>query len=238
MAARCSPSAFNPGWRPPRRHDAELVEQPAPGLHRGRAHAHPVRACAVQRQHGLLLDALLRHAPDVALLRGQPDRPRVGRVVLVAAHEGPHLRRRQQLHPVAQAAKYARPMMCAAAGFHHDVHRLQLREVRRQLGPRQLLAPDLARLSFNPVQLHHVLGNVQTVSRTIHSGPPSAKFHKGTSLWHSMPCDARPQPRRRLCLFLDQRYSPFSASRTSQCRFIGWEVSMPSPGRLVLKVAR
>jgi hypothetical protein len=135
-----------------------------------------MRPRAVQRQHSLLLHALGRHAPDVALLRSQPDRPRVGRVVLVAAHERPHLRGRQQFHFMAQTTEHARPVVRAAARFHHDAHRLELREVRRPLRSRQLLATDLARVCIDPVQLHHVLGNVQSVSRTIHSGPPSAKF--------------------------------------------------------------
>jgi hypothetical protein len=72
-------------------HDAELVEQPTQGVHGGRAHAHPMLAGAMQRQHRLLLEVLDRHAPDVALLRRQPDRARIGRVVLVASHEGPDL---------------------------------------------------------------------------------------------------------------------------------------------------
>jgi hypothetical protein len=168
---------LQPGLAPAAQHHAKLVQQPAQRVHCGRAHAHPVRARSVQCQHGLLLHTLLRHATDVALLRCNPDRPRVGRIVLVAAHERSHLRSRQQLDLVTLGGKYPCPVVRAAASLHHDAHRLELREVLGQPGTRQLLAANLARLSVNPVQLHHVLCNVQTISRTIHSGPPVSEVH-------------------------------------------------------------
>ena len=80
-------------------------------------------ACGAAPARPAARTLLMRHAPDVALLRGQPDRPRVGRIVLVAAHERPHLARRQQLDLVAQRAQHARPVVRAAASLHHDPHR-------------------------------------------------------------------------------------------------------------------
>src|SRR5206468_9519813 len=76
-------------------------------------------------------------------------------------------------------------MVRAAARFHHHPHGLQLSEVIAELGSSELLAPDLARLDLNPVQLHHVLCNVKAVRRTIHFGASvssgcSTQLHFGT----------------------------------------------------------
>ncbi len=90
---------------------------------------------------GLPLDALLRHAPNVALPRGRPDRPRIGRVVFGAVHKWPHLRRRQQLDLVTQTAEHARPVVCATSRLDHDAHRLQLRENAASLARASFLRP-------------------------------------------------------------------------------------------------
>jgi len=177
---------------------------------------------AVQCQHRLLIHALDWHAPDVALLRGQPDRSRVGRVVLVASHERAHLARRQQLHLVTQCAEHARPVMRAAACLHRHPNRLQPREVVAQLGSSELFAPDLARLDLNPVQLHHVLCNVQAVRRTIHFG---ASVYGVATHNSTLALDA---VRLRGPTFrLQEPYS--RPSRSASASFSGWEASIPSP---------
>jgi hypothetical protein len=59
----------------------------------------------------LLLDGLERHPADVALLRCNVDRPGIGRIVLVADHEGLDQARGQQLDLVAQGRECAPPVM-------------------------------------------------------------------------------------------------------------------------------
>ena len=56
----------------------------------------------MQCQDRLLLLALDGHRLDARLLYRRPDRPRVVRIVLVAAHEGPNHFRRQQPDLVAE----------------------------------------------------------------------------------------------------------------------------------------
>ena len=169
------------------------------------------------------------------MLRRQPRSPaRRPRRPCCCAQTGLTCVGRQQLHLVAQAAEHARPVVRAAAGLHHDAHRLQLREVRRKLGSRQLLAADLARLGFNPVQLHHVLCNVQTVSRTIHLGPPSAKFIRNSTLaLDAVRREAPPHTSLGLpSRWREGRGDGWLHFRSSVNASIGsgWEVSMPSPG--------
>jgi len=218
-------NGLEPRLLAPGQHHAEFVQQTAQRVDRRRAHAHPVLPRAVQRHHRLLLDVLDRHAPDVRLLRRQPDRTRIGSVVLVAAHERPHLARGQQLHLVTQAAQHTRPVVRAAARFHHHTHRLQPREVLGQLGPSELLAPDLASLAINPVQLHHVLCNVQAIRRTIHFG---ASVSRGCLTQHHFGTRCR---RLRGPTFL--LHKPYSRpSRSASASVSGWEASIPSPERM------
>lgn len=84
------------------------------------------------------------------------------------------------------------PCCALPQALHHDADRLQLREVRCQPGPRQLLAADLTGVHIDPVQLQHALCHVQAchvqaASRAIHRGLRSEKSTYATSLWHSMP---------------------------------------------------
>ena len=66
------------------------------------AKLHQVLPHPMQRQNSLLRFALDRHRLDPGLLNRRPDRPRVVRIVLVAADERPHHLRRQQADLVAK----------------------------------------------------------------------------------------------------------------------------------------
>jgi hypothetical protein len=119
-----------------------------------------MRPRTVQRLHCLLLAGLDGHASYIRLVRRKPDCPRISRIVLVATNEGFDLLGWQELHLMAQTAKYACPVVCAGTSLHCDARWLALRKELRQLRSRQLLATDLPSLGFYPVQLHRILGQV------------------------------------------------------------------------------
>jgi hypothetical protein len=172
----------------------KFVQQAAQRIHAGRAHRHPVRAHAVQRQLGLLLATLDRYAAQIRMLGGQPYRAGVHRIVLVASHEGAHLVGGQQLDLVAQRSQGTSPMVGSAARFHHYPPWQALRKELGQLGARELLAVDLTGVGIYPMHLKHILGDIHAVSRNIHVGPPSSVVEQEPPLWHFDAVDARPHP--------------------------------------------
>ena len=127
----------------------------------------------MQRQDCLLFLALDRDRLDAWLLHRRPDRPRVVRIVLVAAHEGPHHLRRQKPDLVTELPDPARPMVRAAAGLHRDQARRAIGEMFQKLRPHQPQVDDLARLHIDPMQLEHPLRRIHADDRSIslHLGP-------------------------------------------------------------------
>jgi len=100
-----------------------------------------------------------------------PDRARIGRITLVAAHKGLHHPRRQQLHLVPELLQLARPVLRTAAGLHADQARPTVREVLQELRPLQLHTDHLAALELDPVQLKHPLCDSDADHGTLHLGP-------------------------------------------------------------------
>ena len=109
----------------------------------------------MQRQDRLLFLALDRNRLGAWLLHCGPDRPRVVRIVLVAAHERPDHLRRQKTNLVTEVPNSACPMLRAAARLHRDQARREVGEVLQELRSCQLQVDDLTRLHIDPMQLKH-----------------------------------------------------------------------------------
>lgn len=141
-------------------HDAELIQQPAQlvGLHD--AHLHQLNAQSMQRQHHLLSLRLHRHEPHARLLDRRPDRPRVSRIGLVALNERTDHLGRQQLDIVAELEQLAAPLVSATASLHRDQCRLPVGEPCQHLIALELQPLDAAGVGLDPMQLEHLLGDV------------------------------------------------------------------------------
>jgi hypothetical protein len=72
-----------------------------------------------------------------------------------------HVGGRDETDLVAQLADLAAPQMSAAAGFHGDNARGQIAEERQHLIPPQLLAQDCPTRPVSPMQLKHILRQVE-----------------------------------------------------------------------------
>ena len=158
-------------------------------------------AHAMQRQDCLLFLALDRDRLDAWLLHHGPDRPRVVRIALVAAHEGPDHLRRQKPDLVTEFPDPAGPMLRAAAGLHRDQARHAIGEMFQKLRPHQPQVDDLARLHIDPMQLKHPLRRIHADDRSVslHLGPSglpvkSSLFPLGTLMPSAR--EGPPQPSR------------------------------------------
>ncbi len=116
-----------------RHHVAVFGQQTPQAVDLRRAELHQLLAHPMQRQHRLLRFALDCHRLDAGLLNRHPDRPRVVRIVLVAADERPHHLRRQQADLVAQRPEPPRPVLRAPACLHADQTRRPIREMLQEL---------------------------------------------------------------------------------------------------------
>ena len=155
----------------------------------------------MQRQDRLLFLALDRDRLDARLLHRGPARPRVVRIVLVAADEGPDHLRRQKPDLVTELPDPACPMLRAAAGLHRDQARRAIGEMFQKLRPHQPQVDDLARLHIDPMQLEYPLRRIHADDRfvSLHLGPSclpvkSSLFQLGTLMPSAG--EGPPQPSR------------------------------------------
>src|SRR4051812_25103752 len=95
-------------------------------------------------------------------LGGLADRLRIGHVVLLSLDERLHVRRRDQLHRVAELGDLAAPIMRAATGLHGHRAGRERGQERQKLGAAQLLAKDNSSRAVGSVQLKDVLGEIQS----------------------------------------------------------------------------
>ena len=158
------------------RHDLAIFgQQTAQAVDLGGAELHQLLAHAMQRQDRLLFFALDRNRLDAWLLHRRPDRPRVVRIVLVAADEGPDHLRRKKPDLVTELPDPACPMLRATAGLHRDQARRAIGEMFHKLRPHQPQIDDLARLHIDPMQLEHPLRCIHADDRSVSvfiSDPP------------------------------------------------------------------
>ena len=100
------------------------------------------------------------------------DRLGVSGIVLVALDVGLHILRRHQPHLVAELRQLPRPIMSRCAGFHANQARRQCLEELQHLAAPQLLANDDLLGHVDPVNLEHVLGDIQTNRCNLHGLAP------------------------------------------------------------------
>jgi hypothetical protein len=149
---------LQPGARTLGDGDAELPAEAAQRVDPGGTRRHPQRAGAVQALEGLLIDRLHPHRDDVGAACRLQQRFGVGRIGLVALDVGAHVRRRQQPDFDAEAAEPARPVVRAAAGFHHDQADRAVGEPALELGTREALAFDNLPVAIGDCELKDGLG--------------------------------------------------------------------------------
>src|SRR5215210_3810820 len=110
---------------------------------------------------GLLVRALEGYKAHGGALSGLADRLGIGHVVLLSLDERLHVRRRDQLHRVAELGDLAAPIMSAATRLHgHRAGRQRCQE-RQNLSAAQLLAKDHRACAVSPMELKDVLGEIE-----------------------------------------------------------------------------
>src|SRR3954470_7289734 len=111
---------------------------------------------------GLRLLTLHGHEAHGGALSGLTDGLGIGHVVLLSLDERLHVRRRDQLHRVAELGNLTPPVVSAATGLHgHRAGRERCQE-REELAAAQLLAKDNSSRAVGSVQLKDVLGEIQS----------------------------------------------------------------------------
>lgn len=131
---------------------------------------HELRAHPVQRQHDLLSLALDGNEAHAGLLACGPDRLSVRSVSLVSLHERTHLAGGDESYLVAQFHQGSAPVVRAAVGFHDDQRSSTVGKPLEHLGALQLQALDATGVRLDPVQLKHLLGNVDGNDAAFHDG--------------------------------------------------------------------
>jgi hypothetical protein len=151
---------------------AKLCEKAADLVCLRGARLHKALAYPVQRQHRLLLNVLDRYKAHVRSTDSLADGLGVGCIILVGLDVRFDKLRRHQSHGVAHRLELARPVVRTTAGLDADQARRQVDEERGHLVSAQLLLDENFAMHVDPVDLKHVLGQVNTNSRDLHGGCP------------------------------------------------------------------
>src|SRR3954464_1019073 len=116
--------------------------------------------------------------------RPREKRLRIGHVILLALDERLHVRRRDQLHRVAELGNLPPPIVSTATGLHgHRAGRERCQE-REELAAAQLLAKDNSSRAVGSVQLKDVLGEIQSDGAHLVHGR-LLEWPATPSLWHT-----------------------------------------------------
>ncbi|VIO74458.1 hypothetical protein CI1B_52310 [Bradyrhizobium ivorense] len=175
-----------------RRHDPELAQRRPQRVRGHRPLPNQQRAGAVNRQRRLLRDALHRHKAHRRPAHRLADRLRVPAIVLVALHIRLHIGRRHQLDFVAVLPDHPCPMMRAATGLHAHQARRQLRKKLLHGGPPKLPPQHHSSRRINPVNLKHVLRQVQTNRANLRHGRSPCLVESTSPVWHTDAVGGRP----------------------------------------------
>jgi len=124
----------------------------------------------VHRQHRLLLHVLDGHKTHGGASYSLADGLGICGNMLVAFDVGLHELRRHQPNRVPHALELARPVMCAAAGFHAHQYRRQVREEGCHPLTLKGLVEKLLAMGIHPVDLKDVLGQINPDGRRLHGG--------------------------------------------------------------------
>ena len=96
------------------------------------------------------------------------DRLGVSRIVFVALDVGLNVLRWHQPHPVAKLREFTCPVMGRGAGLHADQARWQRFEELQHLAPSEPFPDDDLFGRVDPVDLEHILGDIQADRRNLH----------------------------------------------------------------------
>src|SRR3954469_20982420 len=110
---------------------------------------------------GLLVRALEGDKAHGGPLSGLADRFGIGHVVLLSLDERLDVRRRDQLHHVAELGDLAAPVVGARTRLHGYRARRQCCQEREKLAAAQLLAKDHRARAVSPMELKDVLGEIE-----------------------------------------------------------------------------
>ena len=122
----------------------------------------------MQHQLALLLGRFDPHKTRGWAAHRLTDRLGVGSIVLVALDVGLHIPRRHQTNLVTKLREFTRPIMGGGARLHADKARRQRLEELQHLAPPKLLSNDDLLSCIDPVNLEHVLGDIQTERGDLH----------------------------------------------------------------------
>src|SRR6202030_3033790 len=148
---------------------------------------------AMQDHTRLTVEALHRHEPHRRAPHRLADALGIAPVVLVALHVRLHIGRRHHPSLMPKLLKYPPPVMRTAARLHADHYTWW------QLGEKlfQLLAPQLTSLNnfprcINPVNLEHVLRQIQTNRANLLHGRSPCLVESTSPVWHTDAVGGRP----------------------------------------------
>jgi len=130
--------------------------------------AHQQIARPMQHQPALLLGRFDLHKTHGWASHRLADRLGIGSVILVALDVGFHIFRRHQPHLVAKLREFARPIMGRRAGLQADKTWRQRFEECQHLAAPKLLPDDDLLGRVDPVNLKHVLGDIQADRGDLH----------------------------------------------------------------------
>ena len=111
----------------------------------------------------------------------------VNRIGLAPLYIGLHVCRRHQADIVAELAKLTAPVMSGPARLHANQTTRQSLEELQQLSTLDRLVEDDASILGNPVNLKHVLGQIQPYGLNCHWVAPLLAVHDNCTMAH---CDA------------------------------------------------
>ena len=129
---------------------------------------HQKIARSMQHQLALLLRRFDLHKTHVRAAHRLADRLSVGSIVLVALDVGLHIPRRHQTNLVTKLREFTRPIMGGGARLHADKARRQRLEELQHLAAPKLLPNDDLLGRVDPMNLKHVLGDIQTDCGDLH----------------------------------------------------------------------
>jgi hypothetical protein len=130
--------------------------------------AHQQIARSMLHQAALLLGRLDPYKTHGRASDRLADRLGVGSIVLVALDVGLYVFRWHQSYLVAKLREFTRPIVGRGTGLHADQARRQRLEERQHLAAPELLPNDDVFDRIDPVNLKHVLGDIQTNRRDLH----------------------------------------------------------------------
>ena len=142
-----------------------ICTRAAQSIERRRALAGEQLARSMAHQFGLVVDRTHRHEPLARTTHRLVDRRCVNLVVLVAAHVGLHMSRRNEPRFMSKFDQRSPPMMRRGARLHRHHARRQLGEKRDELAAHEFARHNDLAFRVDGVNLKHPLRQIETNPR-------------------------------------------------------------------------